>query len=86
MRRELREELGIEVEVHDLVESIQHVYSEKAVHLKFFRCILLKGEPSPIACSAVAWVSPEQISNYSFPEADARLLDKLRATPALWST
>src|SRR5687767_15950923 len=71
LRRELQEELGIEVEVNNLIESIDHVYPEKSVRLKFFRCRLLKNEPSPIGCDAVAWVDASQLSSYAFPEADA---------------
>lgn len=84
LQRELREELGIEVEVNDLIESISHDYPEKSVHLKFFRCKLLQNEPSPLGCDAVAWVTASQLAEYAFPEADARLLAKLRSNPALW--
>jgi len=84
LRRELREELGIEVEIGDLIESISHDYPEKSVHLKFFRCSLLKNEPSPIGCDAIAWVTASQLAQYAFPEADARLLAKLRADSKLW--
>ena len=82
--RELREELGIEVEVKELLESIHHDYPEKSVHLKFFRCILLKGEPSLLGCNAIEWVTAVQLSEYAFPDADLRLLRKLRASPQLW--
>jgi mutator protein MutT len=86
LRRELREELGIEVEVKELLESIRHDYPEKSVHLKFFRCVLLKGEPSPIGCDAMVWVTASQLADYEFPEADSRLLGKLQALPDLWKT
>src|SRR4051812_49929296 len=36
--RELREELGIEVEVGAEIEDITHSYPEKTVRLKFFKC------------------------------------------------
>jgi 8-oxo-dGTP diphosphatase len=85
LRRELREELGIEVEVRELIESISHDYPEKSVHLKFFRCTLVKNEPSPIGCDAVAWVTAAQLIEYAFPEADERLLAKLRSTSGLWT-
>src|ERR1019366_3107599 len=39
--RELREELGIEVEVGELFEEISHTYPEKSVSLKFFVCKLI---------------------------------------------
>src|SRR5436190_22885174 len=41
LQRELREELGIETTVHELVEEIVHHYPERSVHLKFFRCELI---------------------------------------------
>ena len=45
LARELREELGIEVEVGGLFEEILHAYAEKTVHLKFFVCKLISGKP-----------------------------------------
>lgn len=86
LRRELEEELGVEVTVGELVDSLSHDYPEKSVHLKFFRCLLLRNEPSPIGCDAVAWITAAELDHYAFPEADARLLTKLRETPELWRT
>lgn len=82
--RELREELGIEVAVHEEVEEITHAYPAKTVLLKFFRCTLRAGEPRPIHCSAVAWAGRQELSLYTFPAADARLLHLLENSPALW--
>ncbi len=84
LRRELREELGIDVEVGELVETITHSYSEKTVHLRFFRCALLNHEPQTIGCQAVAWIGSEELAQYDFPAADARLLHKLRDRSELW--
>lgn len=84
LRRELLEELGIEVQVKELLEEITHHYPEKSVHLKFFRCECPAAEPRPIGCHALAWVRAEQLNDYSFPAADARLLQELRETLELW--
>jgi len=84
LRRELKEELGIEVEVGELVESITHAYAEKTVHLKFFRCAWRQHEPQPLGCPAFAWVDPTDLSDYEFPAADAQLLEKLRRQHELW--
>ncbi len=78
LRRELWEELGIEVEVRELFEEITHHYPDKSIHLKFFRCDWLGNEPRALDCNAFAWVEPQQLDQYAFPEADARLLEKLR--------
>ena len=84
LRRELKEELGVEVAVGSLVESIAHQYPEKTVRLKFFRCALRRNEPQPLGCTALAWVKRAELGRYTFPAADARLLDKLQRTPELW--
>ncbi|MBI3880894.1 MAG: 8-oxo-dGTP diphosphatase MutT [Verrucomicrobia bacterium] len=84
LRRELREELGIEVRVGEVIESIAHDYPEKSVHLEFFRCALESGEPQPLGCHAVAWVTAGELADYEFPAADARLLEKLRSNTSLW--
>jgi mutator protein MutT len=79
LARELREELGIEVEVGELFEEISHTYAEKSVRLKFFTCKLISGQPRPLDCAAFKWVEKSELAGYKFPAADARLLDKLRA-------
>ena len=75
--RELREELAIETEVGELIEEVSHDYPDKQVLLRFFRCRLVAGEPQPIGCHAIAWVTRETLSDYSFPAADAQLLARL---------
>ncbi len=85
LRRELREELGIEVSIGALVEAITHAYPEKTVHLQFFRCDWEKNEPQPLGCPAFAWITREDLTRYDFPAADARLLEMLRTNPDLWS-
>jgi mutator protein MutT len=76
--RELREELGIQIAVRELIETIEHAYPEKRVLLKFFRCEWLAHEPQALGCPAFAWVTRDELANYEFPAADARLLEQLR--------
>jgi 8-oxo-dGTP diphosphatase len=77
--RELAEELGIEVQVHELMEEMTHDYPDRSVHLKFYRCRWLRHEPRALLCHDLAWIGPDQLADYAFPAADARLLEKLRA-------
>ena len=77
--RELREELGVEVEVGRLFEEITHAYAEKTVHLKFFACKLISGELRTLDCAAFKWVEKAELAGYEFQAADAKLLEKLRA-------
>jgi mutator protein MutT len=82
--RELREELGVEVVVGELFATVEHAYPERTVLLKFFLCSLLQGEPKPVDCAAVKWVSHAELAAHDFPAADAALLHKLQAAVALW--
>jgi mutator protein MutT len=84
LRREIQEELGLEVEPRELVETVTHAYPEKTVHLRFYRCACGPGEPRLLACQAVAWVSASDLSRYTFPAADQKLLDVLRERADLW--
>ena len=84
LRRELKEELGIDVQVHQLVEEIVHEYPERKVLLRFYRCTLEKGEPAALGCADWRWITREELSKFEFPPADARLLEMLRETPQLW--
>lgn len=78
LKRELREELGVEVAVHELLHECEHEYPLKTVKLHFFRCTLLRGEPRPIQCEALAWVTAPELSQYEFPPPDASLLESLQ--------
>lgn len=84
LRRELREELGCAVTVGDHLETIRHDYPDKSVLLEFFACRLEQGEPQPLGCAALRWVSREELAEFPFPAADARLLERVRKTAALW--
>ena len=84
LHRELMEELGIEVTILGLIESITHRYPEKTVHLQFYRCAWKCHEPQTIGCPALAWVTREELANYEFPAADATLLDHLARSEDLW--
>lgn len=83
--REIREELGVEMAVIGLFESILHTYPEKTVHLKFFRGTLLAGEPQPLGCAACRWITQAELDQFAFPAADVQLLDKLKSPHMVWA-
>lgn len=84
LERELREELGIEVEVGALLESLTHQYPERTVHLRFYLCQWKAHEPQALGCAAFEWVQRPELSRYSFPAADERLLKRLETEVELW--
>ena len=85
LQREIFEELGVAVNVRNRVETLEHAYPEKTVRLSFFRCELAMGEPEGKEGQAIAWIGPGQLKDYSFPEADTKLLQKLRDNKDWWA-
>ena len=84
LQRELHEELGVVVNVRECVETLEHAYPEKTVQLSFYRCDLVIGEPEGREGQSIKWVGPDELGQYPFPEADAQLLEKLKANPDWW--
>lgn len=79
LARELREEMGIEVEVGERAMHVRHEYSNYDIDFCVFHCSL-KSPESAIQHLRVhdhRWVRLEQMSEYKFPDADARTLEKL---------
>ena len=83
--REIREELGVAISVGELFEEVRHDYPEKSVHLKFFICQLISGEPQPLDCAAVKWIEKSGLDAHEFPAADAQLLVRLKSPLKQWA-
>src|SRR5688572_25164534 len=49
LARELREELAIEVRAIEPIDPIEHDYSNARIRLNPFLCLLIRGEPQPLA-------------------------------------
>jgi A/G-specific adenine glycosylase len=77
-RRELREELGIEVAVGAPLPPVAHAYTHFRVTLHAFRCRITAGEPVAVNGQPVAWVPVERLDDYAFPRANRRLFEALR--------
>jgi mutator protein MutT len=77
LRRELREELGIEITQPGLFRVIRHEYPEKSVELHFFTCAIASGHPRPLGCEDLRWVAPEDLPQMPLPPADQSLVDAL---------
>jgi mutator protein MutT len=84
LRRELVEELGVNVEVGELIETVWHKYTEQTVLIQFYRCRLMRGRPRALGAEAIAWVTREELGSYEFPAADVRLLELLKGRNGLW--
>jgi 8-oxo-dGTP diphosphatase len=83
LRRELREELGIEATVGEIVDVTFHRYDDvgKAVLLLFFEAsrTATSPEPQPLDVAAFDWAGREALDPARFPPADIGVLKKVTA-------
>jgi len=78
LRRELLEELGIEVQVEGIEEAVWMPYDGFNLLLLLYRCRPKEGEPKPILCEEVRWFDPEELKDLPMPPADRELLRRLK--------
>jgi 8-oxo-dGTP diphosphatase len=82
LARELREEIGIEARVGEIVDVTFHRYedAQKAVLLLFFEAARAPGSPEPRALDVadVRWAGPDELDERAFPPADVAVLRKVR--------
>ncbi|NBD33276.1 MAG: A/G-specific adenine glycosylase [Cyanobacteria bacterium] len=77
IEREIKEELGITVEVGEHLITINHAYTHFRVTLHVHHCRYLSGDPQPIECDEIRWVKPDQLSEFPFPKANTRIIEAI---------
>ncbi len=85
LRRELVEEVNLEVNIGPLYWREVFEYDIKIVDIAFYLASLHPPNQQPVArhVSAFRWIAPNELSRLSFPKADTALIEKLIADPKL---
>jgi mutator protein MutT len=78
IKRELQEELAIDVEVGDHLITVDFEYETLRVSLIVHHCTHISGEPQAIACSEIRWVTVEELDTYQLPAANYQIVQALR--------
>ena len=73
LRRELKEELGTDVEIGDEVFTVTHDYADRSVELHFLSCTFLNA-PVALLGQEMRWVEREDLKSLKFPPADDELV------------
>ena len=81
IKREIEEELGIEVSVGERLTTIEHKYPKFRVTLFVHYCRYIGGTPKTIECEEIRWVSVSEIDKYTFPEANYEIINLLKSSP-----
>ncbi len=74
LARELKEELKIEVVVHELITKIIDEYPTQILHIDTYRCELISGEPVLTEHINKTWANKEELDKLDFSKADAPTL------------
>ncbi len=82
VRREIREELGIDVEVGELFLTVKHAYTHFRITLHVFHCRHKSGRPKAIEVADFAWVTLDELEAYPFPVTDQQIIAALCAPGA----
>jgi len=78
--REMREELGIDIQESSLTPFIfaSHGYPDFHLLMPLFLCLRWEGVPRAREEQEIAWVKPEDLARYPMPPADVPLISRLR--------
>ncbi|PIR01326.1 MAG: A/G-specific adenine glycosylase [Nitrospinae bacterium CG11_big_fil_rev_8_21_14_0_20_45_15] len=76
--REIREELGPEMEIEEKMTTIRHSYTQFRVTLHVFKGRLLSDNITPTACQSWKWVLPKKLVDYPFPSANVKIIKLLQ--------
>jgi A/G-specific adenine glycosylase len=78
LRREIAEELGIDIEVGPQIVIIKHAYTHFRITLYAFLCRYVSGAPRTLGCAAWQWISQDDFDRYAFPVTDHKIIGNLR--------
>ncbi|MFH2075663.1 MAG: NUDIX domain-containing protein, partial [Pseudomonadota bacterium] len=79
LKREIREELGINVEVGVHLTSVEHAYTHFRITLHAFDCRYRGGRIQLIGADDYRWILPRELDGFALPAADHKIIDILRS-------
>ncbi len=77
LRRELNEELNIDIGTTEPFIELTYEYPEKTVQLVVLRVLNFSGLPQGLEGQEVRWVDGNQLAGLKFPDANYPILEKL---------
>jgi len=78
LMREVKEELGIRIEVVRPFITVKHAYTHFRITLHCFECRFVSGRPRALRCAAWKWVRRKELDRYAFPAANHKVIEALR--------
>jgi len=79
LKREIREELGLNIKVDKLFYQLKFSYPDKTIFLMAYRCVYLSGKIKYVDHDIIRWVNVAKITDYELSEADIPIAKQLQA-------
>lgn len=79
LKREIREELDVDIEVMDLLGESIYAYQSGTIKLMAFWCQWISGDFRLSVHSRIEWVTRSELDLYDFAPADLPLVERLKA-------
>lgn len=77
LRREIREELEVEVNVGYLIDTIEYDYPAFHLSMKCYACTIAGGSPHLLEHEAARWLTAGQLDSVAWLPADITLIPKI---------
>jgi mutator protein MutT len=78
LRRELREELGIDTDIGECLLETEHAYPDLTVRLIVHRAIVRSGDPQPLDHDELRWVTTAELDRFAVVAGDQAIIDELK--------
>ena len=82
LKRELREELGVEVHAAEPLIAYEHAYADRRVLLDLWIVTSFSGDARSLEGQPLQWVTLEELDNVGLLEADAPMIPALKVRKA----
>ena len=83
LKRELREELGIETEIGKFICSSTYAYPHATIRLLVYQAFHVSGEYTLHDHEEIRWVLTQELLQFHCPEADKPVIEKLIAAASV---
>lgn len=84
LKREIKEELDAEIEVYDLIETIEYDYPNFHLSMDCFWCEIITGKLVLKEAEAAKWLRKDELDSVQWLPADLTLIGKIRKEMLLY--
>lgn len=82
LKREIREELNIEIEVNELLTTVEYDYPEFHLTMHCYFCSIISGQLLLLEHKDARWLSFDELESIKWLPADVEVVSLLKSSPA----